>query len=60
MTKAIKKNRVPAAEAERNKQVYQDYLSGMSSAELIAKYGFSNTRLYFIINREKKRAEATK
>lgn len=54
MIMKVHKN-VPEVEQKRNAQVFDDKMSGMSSAELIAKYKFSSTRLYFIFNRERAR-----
>lgn len=40
---------------DRNKQIYQDKLSGLSWADLIRKYNLSYYALWRIINREKNR-----
>jgi len=46
-------------ETKRNKLLIRDYKSGkFSIVDLVSKYRISSARIYQIINREKKRAEA--
>lgn len=51
-----KKKNVPYYEGrgekiERNQAIASDYVAGMSTAELVKKYGISQTRIYQLINR---------
>ncbi len=40
--------------AERNREIYQRYLGGVSPAQLAREYGISEQRVYVIIRRERK------
>ena len=38
---------------ERNESIYKDYKAGLSSVELVKKYGITQTRIFKIIQRFK-------
>lgn len=40
---------------KRNKQIYDDYLSGMSGIEMVKKYNISHQRIHQIVTRERKK-----
>ena len=38
---------------QRNKEMYEDKMAGMSNAQLVGKYGISQNRVYQIVNKIK-------
>lgn len=45
----------PTPKVKRNKQVYNDWKNGMSAVDMVAKYRITSTRIYKIVENEKKR-----
>jgi Mor family transcriptional regulator len=49
--------KVPEEEKERNKAIYNDFKSGLSYVDLVAKYRISTQRVWQIIKREQLKDE---